>query len=408
MVNIFEHKIGVAAEELSRYCPGGYHPIHLHDALDNGRYEVLHKLGFGAFATVWLARDNHTNKNVAVKVVTADKSSETNRELGILQAVKDRGNPDHPGYKHVSHLLGSFHIQGPNGRHLCVVLDILGPSTSSVADRCTNYRLEAGRARSISRQLLLAVDYLHGVNVAHGDIHMGNILFRLPDFEAASLETIIQHLGPPEVGKIERLDGKPLEPGIPEYLVEPVDFDREMYPRLGEINLVDFGESFFSDNPPTRISTPPSHHPPELVFQHTLSKAVDIWNLGSTTYELVIGRTPFEADFDNTRLIPQFQKVVGGVPKQWILDALASGVLKDQPDWPIAEDFAPLEEEIRRSYSNGFQSKTLQLGEAELEILGKYLRKLLVVCPNDRATTRQLLDDPWVVSQGESNEGESV
>ena len=75
MVNIFEHKIGVAAEELSRYCPGGYHPIHLHDALDNGRYEVLHKLGFGAFATVWLARDNQWGclTSTSLLVLVADR-----------------------------------------------------------------------------------------------------------------------------------------------------------------------------------------------------------------------------------------------------------------------------------------------------------------------------------------------
>lgn len=186
-----------------------------------------------------------TKQNVTVKVVTADNSSETSRELSILQALKERGNPDHPGHKHVSHVLESFHVEGPNGRHLCAVLDILGPSTSSVADRCPNYRLEAARARSISRQLLLAVDYLHSANVTHGDIHMGNVLFRLPDLEVASQETIIQDLGPPQVGKIARRDGKPLEKGMPEYLVEPAEFNRDIYPDLGEIKLIDFGECGF-------------------------------------------------------------------------------------------------------------------------------------------------------------------
>jgi hypothetical protein len=57
MVNTTEYKIGLPAEELEDYGPGGYHPIHLNDTLNNGRYEIVHKLGYGSFATVWLARD---------------------------------------------------------------------------------------------------------------------------------------------------------------------------------------------------------------------------------------------------------------------------------------------------------------------------------------------------------------
>jgi serine/threonine protein kinase len=49
----------------------------------------------------------------------------------------------------------------------------LGPEVSSVADRCKNYRLGGDLARSVSRQLLLAVDYLHSAGVAHG----GELLF---------------------------------------------------------------------------------------------------------------------------------------------------------------------------------------------------------------------------------------
>jgi serine/threonine protein kinase len=110
---------------------------------------------------------------VTIKVVVARQSDKTHRELRILQTLKERGDPNHPGCKHVSHLLDSFYLKGPNGRHLCIVLDPLGPEVSSVADRCKNYRLGGDLARSVSRQLLLAVDYLHSAGVAHG----GELLF---------------------------------------------------------------------------------------------------------------------------------------------------------------------------------------------------------------------------------------
>lgn len=50
------------------------------------------------------------------------------------------------------------------------------------------------------------------------------------------------------------------------------------------------------------------------------------------TYELVTGRTPFEAFFDDKELVPQFQKVIGGVPEEWVQDAISNGVLKERID----------------------------------------------------------------------------
>ena len=47
----------VDAEPLERYWKGGYHPTHLGETLKEGRYKILHKLGWGGYATVWLARD---------------------------------------------------------------------------------------------------------------------------------------------------------------------------------------------------------------------------------------------------------------------------------------------------------------------------------------------------------------
>lgn len=45
------------AEPLYRYKLGGYHPVHIGDLIGNGRYEIVHKLGWGAYSTVWAARD---------------------------------------------------------------------------------------------------------------------------------------------------------------------------------------------------------------------------------------------------------------------------------------------------------------------------------------------------------------
>lgn len=62
------HSDGLAYENFAMYRKYGYHPIILGDILPEPgtcendrskapRYRVIQKLGFGAFATVWLARD---------------------------------------------------------------------------------------------------------------------------------------------------------------------------------------------------------------------------------------------------------------------------------------------------------------------------------------------------------------
>lgn len=45
-------------ENVLNYRPGGYHPVALGDTLSDGRYKICHKLGYGGFSTVWVARDS--------------------------------------------------------------------------------------------------------------------------------------------------------------------------------------------------------------------------------------------------------------------------------------------------------------------------------------------------------------
>jgi serine/threonine-protein kinase SRPK3 len=44
-------------EPVSKYRPGGFHPVRLGDTFKGGRYTIHHKLGWGGFSTVWLAKD---------------------------------------------------------------------------------------------------------------------------------------------------------------------------------------------------------------------------------------------------------------------------------------------------------------------------------------------------------------
>ena len=47
----------VEAEDPNDYLTERFHPVKLGDVFKNGKYRVIHKLGWGGYATVWLARD---------------------------------------------------------------------------------------------------------------------------------------------------------------------------------------------------------------------------------------------------------------------------------------------------------------------------------------------------------------
>jgi hypothetical protein len=116
------------------------------------------------------------HRNVTLKIVVAQKSRELDHELRILTYLEENSDTSHPGYKHcVIHLLDSFYHVGPNGQHLCLVFNVLGPSVAYFANRGPNFRLDGSLARDVSAQLLLAVDYLHSSGIAHG----GKLIFIL-------------------------------------------------------------------------------------------------------------------------------------------------------------------------------------------------------------------------------------
>ena len=62
---------------------------------------------------------------MALKIILADASDEDCAELMLLH-LKDL-DFDQPGGKHIALPMDHFWIEGPNGRHLCLVLPVLGP-----------------------------------------------------------------------------------------------------------------------------------------------------------------------------------------------------------------------------------------------------------------------------------------
>lgn len=177
----------IEGEELHRYKPGGYHPVHLGDKLDDGRFTVLHKLGWGGYGTTWLALDERYDRqssqsetiidaspfsctrNVALKVNIAELSPDS-KEIETHQKLS-AGSDQHEGKDHIAQLLHSFSVQGPNGKHGCLVTELLGLSAAAAADRQSDGRLPGRLSWQAVRQTIKALAYMHEEGIVHGGKH---------------------------------------------------------------------------------------------------------------------------------------------------------------------------------------------------------------------------------------------
>lgn len=167
MKDIYHPEVDV--EDLENYVPGGYHPTLIGDIFFGGRYTVVHKLGFGGYSTIWLARDHQCQRYVSLKILTAEASLDS-PEGDILHYLM-KGDNAHPGKRFISPVLDHFSFHGPNGHHRCLVGEPAAGSIAQSKENSTNFMFPTDAARSIAAQLLLGVSYLHECGICHGGEH---------------------------------------------------------------------------------------------------------------------------------------------------------------------------------------------------------------------------------------------
>jgi len=205
-----------------------------------GRYEIGREIGQGAFATVYLAKDSRHDRQLALKVLNADPSSETG-ELRFIREIRMLARLQHPN-------ILPLHDSG----HVEAFLYYLMPYVSgeTLREKISRERhLPIDAATRISCEAADALSYAHGQGIIHRDIKPENILLSgghaiVADFGIARAIDVagVQQLTRTGMGG----------PGTPAYM-----------------------------------------SPEQLMGDRQLDGRSDIYSLGCVLYEMLTGKPPF-------------------------------------------------------------------------------------------------------------------
>ncbi|EAW17522.1 putative protein kinase [Aspergillus fischeri NRRL 181] len=388
-------------ESLEKYKPGGYHPVMIGDML-HARYRIVDKLGFGGYSTIWLARDTRQEQYVAVKVGIADALP---RETKILRALSS--SSVHPGRKSIPFPLDEFEVHGPNGTHPCYTM---APARCNLREVSFSRLFPIEVARALSGGLILAIAYTHSQGYVHGDVHLRNVLVKLPSsFDQLSIEQLYEEHGEPETVTIMERNGKPRPPNVPEKAVIP------LYPGKNAedfslsdtcVLLGDFGEAFAPEEfrCGKDCHTPLAVRPPEARFepQSPLSYPADIWSLAVTIWDILGMKAIFSSEFATAdEMLAQQIDVLGAMPLSWFKCWAKRSQFFDDDGrpkegrhvWPsIDEAFEEGVQKYRRK-----SGRVGEFGREEMTAILDLMRRMLAFRPEERPSAEEVLKSEWMV-----------
>ena len=132
----------------------------------SGRYRLLELLGEGAMGRVWLARDETTGDEAAVKIL---KASPTGDALWLKRFEREAQTLRRLNHPHIL----SYRDDGRHGEFLYLVVERLRGRTLSEAS--VEFRGHAGKVLALGGLLAHAFDAAHRIGVVHRDIKPANI-----------------------------------------------------------------------------------------------------------------------------------------------------------------------------------------------------------------------------------------
>jgi len=293
-------------------------------------------------------------------------------EREVLRRVREvSATSEHPGRLSLVEFIDDFEHDGPEGKHVCLVFELLGESVDSQMSDANRTRLPYPVAKCVTKQVLEALDFLHNeCQVLHTDVQTSNLLLE----------------GIPRKGK-----------GPSVFRTQDANI------RLNDLGLACWTEEHLTD----RIQ-PPLLRAPEITLDAPWEAGVDVYSVGCLSYYFVTGTLPFpgrpakdgtwSADDDRLKTVTNF---FGPVP-----DVVLTNAEKGQDFFDDerklrrrrSSTLPPLEEVISRSQKRG--SLNLEMPSDEVPVFCDFLREALATDPRERKTAKELTDHPWLREPG--------
>ncbi|RBQ69058.1 hypothetical protein FVER14953_00394 [Fusarium verticillioides] len=232
------------------------------------RWELVDKMGDGAFSNVYRARDTTGQQGeVAIKVVRKYEMNSMQRS-NILKEVQIMRQLDHPNIIKL--------VEFSESRQYYYIILELAPGGELFHQivRLTYFSEEL--SRHVIVQVAKALEYLHEEKgVVHRDIKPENILFE-------------------PIPMVPSKHPKPKQPGDEDKVDEGEFIPGQGAGGIGRIKIADFGLSkIVWDNQTMTPCGTVGYTAPEIVKDERYSKSVDMWALGCVLYTLLCGFPPF-------------------------------------------------------------------------------------------------------------------
>jgi serine/threonine-protein kinase len=209
-----------------------------------GRYVIEKRIGRGAMGAVYLAKDPRINRAVAVKAIPIEKEFEDEElkeaRLRFYREAESAGRLTHPN------IITVFDAGEDKGLAYIAMEYVPGIPLRSFTD--PTKLLAPRRALELAAATAEGLDYAHNQGVIHRDIKPANLLYN---------------------------------------------------PKDGSIKISDFGVARMTDNNKTKtgiVLGTPMYMSPEQLGAENLTGLSDLFSLGVTLYELLVGEPPFKAN----------------------------------------------------------------------------------------------------------------
>lgn len=283
------------------------------------RYEILSKIGYGAFGIVLKCYDHKMLHEVALKMIkdTHENHPEIVLEAKFLENLQD-GCKQH----HIIEFYESFTFRN----YFCISMEFIDSNFESQNDQQIRCRL----SNSDLLQLFDAVHFIHSNGILHCDIKPSNILFEIDNKSSISNK-------PNSAGQMRSKDDS--------YSIIQTNFNSSnnvknkrrnlslnkisdnmannrnftLHSHKKSIRLIDFGCSCYIGKCPYVKIQSLNYRSPEVILRLVpYTESIDIWSIGCVIYEAAVGIPLFNSNSER-ELIKEIVELIGK-PPAWMIE----------------------------------------------------------------------------------------